>query len=99
MWIDWSVKVRKYQRRFLRSATLVHSVISFSGFAPAEFRTRAFRNVELVEDVEGREHGVVGGRVRHRRLAVDRRAHEARGRGEIAGKAEQPGARAEGFEP
>jgi len=39
MWIDWFSNVLKYQRRLLRSATLVHSVIS-SIFSPAaEFTT------------------------------------------------------------
>jgi hypothetical protein len=56
---------------------------------------RAFGDVELVEDMEGRQHGVIGRLVRRRGLTVDRGADEARWRGEIAGKTEKPGAGAE----
>ena len=39
MRIDWSSRVRKYQRRFFRSATLVHSVTSAVGSPTAELIT------------------------------------------------------------
>jgi hypothetical protein len=52
----------------------------------------ALRDIELVQNVEGGEHGIGASRGRHIGLRKDDSAHEARWRGEIARQPMQAGA-------